>query len=210
VASPTSPAARPRRGFPAAPIQRILGIAAQFGRWVDHRDGRRFGFEATRNLRLSPSKFRADFAESRVGKRVPATLNQAVAALSRNLAPGDPRAASQVFAEDGILEDLTLHAQVPGRPSTAGYLRRGIAALPYGHGAYVRHIVGDTSGGGFEWTNSSRPVPRGVNAAELNAEGQITRLSPSGTACWPIAAASPSPWPRPSSNEKALWDPTGN
>ena len=106
--------------------------------------------------------------------------------------------------------ELPVLSRLRMRRSIVGYLKRGIAALPYGQGAYLRHIAGDTSGGGFEWTNSSAPVPCGVNAAELNAEGPITRLSPSGMGCWPIEAASPSSWPRPSSNEKALWDPTGN
>jgi len=161
----------------------IRGIAVveiqggKFARWIDYWDGRHFGVAATESLRLPPSKFPANFGESKVGPHAPATLRQTLAVLSGSLARGDAQAAAAVFAEDGVLEDLTLHAEVVGRQSVAGYLERAVATLPYGQGARVRHIVGGAFGGGYEWTNPSGPVPRGVNAAELNSQAQIIRLS---------------------------------
>jgi hypothetical protein len=103
--------------------------------------------------------------------------DRTLAALSGSLAQGDAQAAAAIFAEDGVLEDLTLHTEVVGRQSVAAYLQRAVAALPYGQGASVRHVVGGAFGGGYEWTNPSGPVPRGVNAAELNSRAQIIRLS---------------------------------
>jgi ketosteroid isomerase-like protein len=161
----------------------IRGIAAvdirdgKFVRWVDYWDGRHFGVAATESLRVPAAKFPADFGESKVGQLVPATLGQTVAELSGSLARGDGQAATAVFAEDGVLEDLTLHIEVVGRQSVAGYLGRALAQLPYGQGAGVRHIVGGDGGGAYEWVNSAGPVPRGVSAVELNAAGQVTRLS---------------------------------
>ncbi|MCW2934732.1 MAG: hypothetical protein JWM19_5694 [Actinomycetia bacterium] len=90
---------------------------------------------------------------------MPATLQQTVAEISGSLARGDGQAATAVFAEDGVLEDLTLHIEVVGRQSIAGYLGRALAYLPYGQGASVRHIVEGDSGGGYEWVNSAGPVP---------------------------------------------------
>jgi len=161
----------------------IRGIAAadirdgKFVRWVDYWDGRHFGVAATESLRVPAAMFPADFGESKVGQLVPATLGQTVAELSGSLARGDAQAATAVFAEDGVLEDLTLHIEVVGRQSVAGYLGRALAHLPYGQGAGVRHIVGGDGGGAYEWVNSAGPVPRGVSAVELNAAGQVTRLS---------------------------------
>jgi hypothetical protein len=52
-----------------------------------------------------------------------------------------------------------------------------VSSLPYGGGARVRHVVGGNAGGAYEWTNSRGPIPRGVSALQLNAAGQIVRLS---------------------------------
>jgi hypothetical protein len=160
----------------------IRGIAVvdirdgQFARWIDYWDGRHFGVAATESLRVPAAQFPTDFLESKVGQRVPATLGQTVAKLSGSLAQGDGQGAAALFAENGVLEDLTLHTEVVGPQSIAGYLGRAVANLPYGQGAGVRHIVGGHSGA-YEWVNSTGPVPRGVSAVELNAAGQIVRLS---------------------------------
>jgi hypothetical protein len=147
-----------------APSNRLTSTG-QFVRWIDYWDGRHFGVAATESLRVPASKFPADFGESKVGQRVPATLRQTVAEISGSLARGDGRAATAVFAEDGVLEDLTLHIEVVGRQSIAGYLGRALAYLPYRQGAAIRHIVGGACGGGYEWVNSAGPVPRGVTAS---------------------------------------------
>ena len=149
----------------------------QFIRWIDYWDGRHYGVAATESQRVPASKFPANFGEQKAGQRIPAVLQQTVTEISGSLTRGDAQAAAGVFAEDGVLEDLTLHTEVVGRQSIAGYLGRALADLPYGRGARVRHIVGGDSGGGYEWVNDAGPVPRGVNAVELNTTGHIVRLS---------------------------------
>lgn len=149
----------------------------KFARWIDYWDGRHFGVAATKRTRVPASQFPTDFGESKVGESLSGKLSQTVATLTTSLAKGDAQAASAVFAEDGVLEDLTLHTEVVGPQSIAGYLGRAVGALPYGRGSGVRHVVGGPSGGGYEWTNTSGPVPRGVNAVQLDDSGEIIRLS---------------------------------
>jgi hypothetical protein len=43
------------------------------------------------------------------------------------------------------------------------------------------------AGGGYEWMNPGASVPRGVNAIELNAQGQIAQL----TAIWDGSLVTP-------------------
>ena len=99
--------------------------------------------------------------------------------LSTDFAQGNSEQAARLFAPDAVLEDLTLHTAVVGRQSIAAYLARALPSLPYGQGAQVRHVVG---GGrrGYEWIHPGASVPRGVNAIELNSQGQIVQL----TAIW--------------------------
>lgn len=161
----------------------IVGLAVvdirvgRFVRWIDYWDGRRFGVAPTEGLRVPPSEFPLDFGEASSGEHASPMLARTVTALMRSLRRGDAEGASELFAESGALEDLTLQTQVVGRASIARYLERAGSFLPYGRRARLRHIVGGPFGGGYEWTNDFGPVPRGLNAVELNIRGEITRLS---------------------------------
>ena len=149
----------------------------KFIRWIDYWDGRHYGIEAVKGFRSPRSKFPHDFGWSRPGEHASPTLQRAVSELAQNLGDGDHRGAARLFDENGILEDLTLHTAVAGPQSIAGYLERAVSSLPYGQEARVRHVAGGNPGGAYEWTNSQGPVPRGVSALQLNAAGQIVRLS---------------------------------
>jgi len=149
----------------------------KFIRWIDYWDGRHFGIAALKDFRSPPSKFPSDFGWSLPGENASSQLKQTVSELAGNLATGDYQGAARLFDENGVLEDLTLHTTVAGPQSIAGYLQRAVSSLPYGRGALVRHVVGGNAGGAYEWTNSRGPVPRGVSALQLNAAGQIVRLS---------------------------------
>jgi hypothetical protein len=164
----------------------IRGIAVvdirngKFVRWVDYWDGRHFGVSATKSLRTPPSQFPADFGESRVGGSASPTMTRIAGELSTDFAQVNSEQAARLFAPDAVLEDLTLHTVVVGRQSIAAYLARALPSLPYGRGAQVRHVVGGAAGGGYEWMHPGASVPRGVNAIELNSQGQIVQL----TAIW--------------------------
>ena len=149
----------------------------KFVRWIDYWDGRHYGLAALEGFRSPLSKFPDDFGWSKPGEHASGRLKQTVSELAGSLARGDYQGAAKLFDENGILEDLTLHTAIAGPQSIADYLERAVSGLPYGDGAVVRHIVGGDPGGAYEWTNSGGPVPRGVSALKLNAEGRIVRLS---------------------------------
>lgn len=149
----------------------------KFVRWIDYWDGRHFGIENLKGFKSPPAKFPQNFGWSRPGEHASAKLKRTVAELSSHLSNGDAQAAAKLFAEEGVLEDLTLHTEVAGPQSIAGYLKRAWAELPNGKGARVRHIVGGDAGGAYEWTNAHSLVPRGATGLQLDAAGRILRLS---------------------------------
>jgi hypothetical protein len=161
----------------------IRGIAVvdirhgKFVRWVDYWDGRHFGVAATESLRTPASQFPSDFGESKAGNSAGPVMNRIAGELSADFAQDHSEQAAGLFAPDAVLTDLTLHTTVVGRQSITSYLARALPTLPYGRGARVRHIVGGPAGGGYEWTNTHGPVPRGVTAIKLNSKGQIVQLT---------------------------------
>lgn len=59
------------------------------------------------------------------------------------------------------------------------FLTKAASILPYmGAGTAVRHVLGNDSGGGYEWAATHGPVPRGITALALDAWGRIERLPP--------------------------------
>ena len=74
-----------------------------------------------------------------------------------------------------ILEDMTLRNRLLGRIETSAYLARALATVPYGRGSTLRHVVGGTTGGGFEWTAPNGLV--GITAIELDTEGLVSRIT---------------------------------
>ncbi|MCX4906575.1 hypothetical protein [Streptomyces sp. NBC_00878] len=80
-------------------------------------------------------------------------------------------------AADAVFEDLALHTELIGHKAIAAHLKRALPLLPYGQSASVRHVVGSTQGGGYEWASPHNPVSRGVVALELGRHARITRLT---------------------------------
>ncbi|HEV8420479.1 MAG TPA: hypothetical protein VGR13_03910, partial [Actinomycetota bacterium] len=50
-----------------------------------------------------------------------------------------------------------------------------LADVPYGQGSVLRHVVGGSHGGGFEWTAADGRV--GITAIELDGDGLIARIT---------------------------------
>ena len=161
----------------------IRGIAVvdirdgKFVRWNDYWDGRQWDIDALKAFRTPEAKFPHDYGWDKPGEHASNTLTRIVSELAGNLARGSYEDVAKLFAYNSVLEDLTLHTAVTGPRSIAAYLKRAVSSLPYGEDARVRHIVGGDAGGAYEWTNSREPVPRGVTALELDAAGQIVRLT---------------------------------
>jgi len=155
---------------------RILG-SVSFGpdgkiiRWIDYWDGR----SAQRKTQITAS-YPTDFHDD-VGNAT-GRIHDVAAQLNAAFAAGDAKAAAAMFSNDAVLEDMALHTQILGRLAIARYLTRALAAVPYGKGAVLTHVVGSAEGGGFEWRPAaSFPMRRGNAALALDGDGKIARLT---------------------------------
>ena len=145
-------------------------------RWIDYWDGRSFGAEMAAKFRTPPDKFPTNFDYDVASDGASAKIKDVAQKLSAALAGGDAKAAADLFSYDAVYFDRALRVRVLGKLAIGKYLSRVSAALPYGKGAKLVHVVGSDQGGGYEWTNASGSVARGVVAIDLNGGGQIERL----------------------------------
>ena len=155
---------------------RILGAVSfdehgKIIRWMDYWDGRSSGAKNT----IGPT-YPTDFHDT-IGfatGRIDATATK----LQLAFAAGNAAGAAAMFSSDAVYEDMALHGQILGRLAIQRYLARALPKLPYGPGASVAHVVGADAGGGYEWSAAQGfPQRRGNTALELDAAGQITRLT---------------------------------
>jgi hypothetical protein len=152
----------------------------QIIRQVDYWDARHFGTATAAGLRVPAGQFPSAFGETKIGERAHATIRRASDALAAAFATSNADAATALFTDDAVFEDLALHTQLIGPKAIAAHLRRALPILPYGQSTTVRHVVGSAQGGGYEWISGNGPVGRGVVALELDQQARISRL----TATW--------------------------
>ena len=148
------------------------------GRWVDYWDARQFGVAGWQAEVEPPSNWPTDFRESTVGE----TASPLMRTVARNLAAafkaGDVSAAMELFSTDAVYEEVSAHVQITSQASIKTYLTKAAPLLPYvGSTTGVRHVLGNDVGGGYEWTNTSGTIPRGITALELDPWGKIERFS---------------------------------
>ena len=127
-------------------------------------------------FRTPPDKFPTNFDYDVASDGASAKIKDVAQKLSAALAGGDAKAAADLFSYDAVYFDRALRVRVLGKLAIGKYLSRVSAAPPYGKGAKLVHVVGSDQGGGYEWTNASGSVARGVVAIDLNSAGQIERL----------------------------------
>jgi ketosteroid isomerase-like protein len=144
-------------------------------RWVDYWDGRAFGAERTRSMRVPAGAYPHDLGSATVTSRS-GPIAAAAQELTAAFAAGDASRAGELFSYDGVFEDMALRAQVRGRAAITRYLRRALPDLPYAK-ASIRHVAGANQGGGYEWQTDGHPVPRGAAAIALSPDGEITKLT---------------------------------
>lgn len=147
-------------------------------RWVDYWDGRGFGTDLVRSMRVPEDSYPHDLGASTVTDRH-GKIAAAAGELSAAFAVGDADRAGGLFTYDAKFEDLALRTQIRGQAAITRYLRRALPDLPYARGS-IRHIVGTGRGGGYEWHADGRAVPRGAAALELSPGGKIAKF----TAVW--------------------------
>ncbi|MCA2276754.1 nuclear transport factor 2 family protein [Mycobacterium intracellulare] len=147
-------------------------------RFVDYWDGRAFGTDAAAALRVPLQEFPATFGEESIGAPTDQGLQQLVGKLSSGLTEALASDVAATLHDDVTFEDLTFRTAVHGKAAVEQYLSRTIAELPYGRGSAIRHVVGSTAagGGGYEWTNTTHPVTRGITALETDG-GLISRFT---------------------------------
>lgn len=148
------------------------------GRWVDYWDARQFGVAGWQSEVEPPSDWPTDFRESAVGETASKEIRTVAHKLASAFRAGDISAAMRLFSTDAVYEEVSAHIQITSQASIETYLTKAAAILPYiGGTTAVRHVLGNDLGGGYEWTNTSGPVPRGVTALELDPWGKIERFS---------------------------------
>jgi ketosteroid isomerase-like protein len=145
-------------------------------RWVDYWDGRGFGnSDLVASMRVPEDSYPHELGASTVADRA-GEIAEAAYELTAALAAGDADRAGELFAYDGQFEDMALRTQIRGQAAITRYLERALPDLPYAQ-ASIRHIVGTSHGGGYEWHAAGRVVPRGAAALELSQDGKITKLT---------------------------------
>lgn len=156
---------------------RVLGTIdfknGKIVRWVDTWD-----FNAYDNLFGLTKTQVADFHQAAVGESAATGMRTVASSLCAALSTGNHAAAAALFSSDAMYEDMALRVQVQGRIDIQRYLSRTVMRLPFGAGVTLRHTLGSAKGGGFEWKGGTEsPVPYGVSALTLDANGLITRMT---------------------------------
>lgn len=73
---------------------------------------------------------------------------------------------------------MSLRVQVDGRTAIQHFLARTLAQAPFGIDSRLRHIVGGSRGGGFEWHCAPQfQAVNGVTALMLDSDAQILRAT---------------------------------
>jgi ketosteroid isomerase-like protein len=140
-------------------------------RWVDYWDGRGFGSDLVRSMRVPEASYPHDLGASTVSDRE-GKIAEVAHELSAAFAAGDAHRAGELFSYDAQLEDMALRSHIRGQAAITRYLQRALPDLPYTK-ASIRHIVGTGRGGGYEWHAQGHAVPRGAAALEFDQDGKI-------------------------------------
>lgn len=144
-------------------------------RWVDYWDATPFDADLYAQMRTPADAFPSDLKDDIVPTRAAPEVVAAATDLQSAFSAGDAGAASGLLHTDVAFEDMTLRTRLLGRIETAAYLARALGDAPYGRASLLRHVVGGSHGGGFEWTTTDGLV--GITAIELDADGLITRIT---------------------------------
>jgi hypothetical protein len=161
---------------------RILGavdfVDGKIVRWIDYWDASSFDAALYARLRTPADTFPRDLKDRLVPTQAASELVAAAAALHDAFSSADAGAAVALMHTDVVLEDRSLRTQVLGRIEAARYLNRVLADVPYGRSSRLRHVVGGSSGGGFEWTAGPDVGELvGITAVEIDAHGLVTKIT---------------------------------
>lgn len=147
-------------------------------RWVDYWDSTDYDTDLYQQFRTQADMFPTDLKDTRVPSTATPEMVRAATALQQAFAAGDPAAAAAVMHTDVVFADMALRTQVIGRTGTVRYLDRVLGRVPYGRASTLRHVVGGSGGGGFEWTaGPGLGGLNGITALELDTDGLISAIT---------------------------------
>jgi len=147
-------------------------------RWVDYWDSSTFDPALYDQFRTPAEGFPTDLKDGAVPTQAAPDLVEAATRLQQAFGWADASAAGGLLHTDVVLEDMALRTQVIGRIETVAYLDRVLDQVPYGRSSALRHVVGASAGGGFEWTaGSDAGALTGITALERDADGLVTRIT---------------------------------
>jgi hypothetical protein len=136
-------------------------------RWVDYWDAASFDSELYDQFRTPVASFPTDLKNSAVPTQAATELIAAATELQRAFTVADAAAAAELMHTDVVLDDMSMRTRVIGRIETTKYLDRILGDAPYGRSSTLRHVVGGSRGGGFEWTaGSGHNMLVGITALE--------------------------------------------
>jgi hypothetical protein len=147
-------------------------------RWVDYWDSSAFDRSLYEQYRTPADAFPSDLKDSVVPTQAAPEIVAAATALQQTFAAGDAAGAAALLHTDVVFEDMALRCQVIGRIETERYLGRILGDVPYGRSSRLRHVVGGSHGGGFEWTaGPDTGALTGITALEVDTDGLVTRVT---------------------------------
>ncbi|KAH8129679.1 uncharacterized protein TrAFT101_000042 [Trichoderma asperellum] len=162
-------------GYETRTIAAVDFKDGKVARWVDYWDGRHDGLIA---LKSPSDKFPKTFGESNITTTPNPVIRNITSQLNDALSTGNSIAAASLFSFDAVFEDRTTRTRIEGRKSIQQYFSRALTSAPYGNGTTVRHIVGSSAGGAYEWIGSpTAPTQNGISGFKLDSNGSITILS---------------------------------
>lgn len=162
-------------GFETRTIAAVDFKDGKVARWVDYWDGRHDGLIA---LKSPSDEFPKTFGESNITTTPNPVIQNVTSQLNDALSTGNSIAAASLFSFDAVFEDRTTRTRIEGRNSIQQYFSRALTSVPYGNGTTVRHVVGSSSGGAYEWIGSpTAPTQNGISGFKLDSNGSITILS---------------------------------
>lgn len=147
-------------------------------RWVDYWDSMIFDDDLYAQLKTPAEHFPTSFHEDEVPVTAAPEMVEVSTRLQALLAAGDAAGAAALFSYDVVVEDMALRMQLQGQSMAERYLAASLQAAPYGVGSSLRHVVGGSTGGGFEWiAPDTSGVAGGISALELDVAGLISRVT---------------------------------
>ena len=157
---------------------RLLGAvdfkSGKIVRWVDYWDSTGFPTDVYNKLRTPQNIFPTDFKDEGLEDNAAPEIVSAVTKFHTPLSLGTVNDIAKTLSYDVVYEDFALRAQILGRDAVVRYLSRISQIAPFAKNSSLLHVVGGKRGGGFEWRGGTI---RGITAIELNASGQIIRIT---------------------------------